>query len=261
MKTETVTQNEGYRSLVAVGLISYGLVHAVIAWIALQLAWGGGSGEASSQGALRQLGRQPLGSVLLWVVAVGMFALVGWQVLEAAVGYGWMEQTKRLRKRISSAFRALVYLAIGLSAAKVALGAGNESGDEAQETVTSRLLGAPFGRVLVVALGLVVIAVGVTQIVKGVKKKFLEELSGSVSPTTVKLGTAGYIAKGVALAIVGVLFIWAAATYDPDKAGGIDAALKTIRDQPFGSVLLTVMALGILAFGLYCFSWARNARH
>jgi hypothetical protein len=64
----------------------------------------------------------------------------------------------------------------------------------------------------------------------------------------------------VALSIIGALFGWAALTYDPKKAGGMDAALMTIRDQPFGVVLLLVVALGIACFGVYCFAWARFAR-
>jgi hypothetical protein len=261
MSTHDLKQNSAYRTLVAVGLVCYGVVHAVIAWIALQLAWGGGRGDASSGGALRELGQQPLGSVGLWVVAVGMFALVVWQGLEAAFGHLAREGRDRLRKRVSSAGRAVVYLLLGISAAKAALGSPERSGDRVEESTTSRLLDAPFGRGLVVLLGLAVIGVGVALLVKGVRRKFTEDLTGGVSQTVVRLGVAGYVAKGVALAVVGVLFCWAAAAYDADKAGGLDAALKTIRDQPFGSALLTVMAAGILAFGLFCFSWARNARH
>lgn len=264
MDSQDVTTNRGYRALVSVGLVSYGLVHVVMAWIALRLAWGGGGGEASSQGALQELAGQPLGSVLLGVVAIGLFALVVWQGFEAALGHRHLKDAKRLRKRVSSAGKALVYLALGLSAAMIALGGGGGGGGgggNTEESVTARLLAVPFGRVLVVLVGLVVVAVGVAQIVKGVKKKFTEELAGGADQPTVRLGTAGYVAKGIALAIVGGLFGWAALTYDADKAGGIDAALKTVQDQPFGGILLTVMALGILAFGLYCFSWARQARH
>jgi hypothetical protein len=67
--------------------------------------------------------------------------------------------------------------------------------------------------------------------------------------------------KGVALGIIGLLFGWAALTHDPKKAGGMDAALSAVRGQPFGAVLLFVMALGLAAFGLYCFVWARNAKY
>jgi hypothetical protein len=71
----------------------------------------------------------------------------------------------------------------------------------------------------------------------------------------------GYSAKGIALGIIGGLFVWAAVTYDPDKAGGMDAALSIIRDQPFGSVLLAIIAAGLACFGVYCFFWAKVARY
>jgi hypothetical protein len=82
-----------------------------------------------------------------------------------------------------------------------------------------------------------------------------------VSQGVRRLGSVGYIAKGIALAIVGVLFGWAAFTYDPEKAGGMDAALATIKNQPAGTVLLVAMAVGIACFGVYCFAWARFARY
>jgi len=107
----------------------------------------------------------------------------------------------------------------------------------------------------------VVIGIGIAQIVKGVKQSFTEDLDRGTPPAVRRLGTVGYCAKGIALAIIGGLFVWAAITYDPDKAGGMDAALSTIRGQPFGSVLLTIMAVGIACFGIYCFFWAKMARY
>ena len=95
---------------------------------------------------------------------------------------------------------------------------------------------------------------------RGITKKFTEQLAGSVSPGIVRLGQIGYIAKGIALAIVGVLFVVAAVTFDPKKAGGLDAALRTLRDQPFGPFLLTLMALGIACYGVYCFAWSAHPK-
>ena len=104
--------------------------------------------------------------------------------------------------------------------------------------------GLPFGRALVALLGVIVIAIGISQIVKGVKQNFTEDLDSSVGPAVRRIGTIGYCAKGIALGIIGGLFIWAGVSYDADKAGGMDAALSTVRDQPFGTVLLVIMAAG-----------------
>lgn len=255
---ERVRQNRGYRALVAVGLVSYGLVHLLIAYLAVRVALGGG-GDTSSAGALSQIAKQPLGRVLLWVMAAGLFTLMVWQVVEATIGRTQGDRDSRARRRLASAGRAVVYLAIGALAVTAALGGGSHSG-QGEETLSARLLKLSFGRALVIAVGVAVLAVGISQIVKGVKQNFTEDLDQGVSPTIRRLGTIGYCAKGISLLVIGGLFGWAAVTYDAKKAGGMDAALTTIRDQPFGEILLLVMAAGIACFGLFCFAWARKAR-
>jgi hypothetical protein len=253
--------SRGYQLLVAVGLVCYGVMHLLIAWIALRVAWGGG-GDASQQGALRTLSRTGAGPVLLVVVAVGMLTLVVWQTAEAVFGYGRVAQQhdekRRLRKRLSSAGRALVYLVIGVSAARLVLGAGSSGGQE--DSMTGKLLQAPFGRLLVVLVAAAILAVAISQVLRGVRQKFTEDLEGDRTRLVLALGTAGYVAKGIALAIVAGLFGWAALTSQPKRAGGLDAALHTVVSQPQGALLLTVLAVGFAAFGVFCFVWARNAR-
>jgi hypothetical protein len=254
-----VRRSRPYHALIAIGLASYGLLHLVLAWIGVQIViWR--RGDASSEGALSQLRQQPLGEVLLWIMAIGLFTLSVWQALEATIGRDQPSRDGRLRRRLTSAGRAIVYFALGLLAVGVAMGSTSGSG-EGEETFTAKLMAVPFGRLLVAAVGAVVIGIGIAQIVKGVKQNFLEDLDRGSPPAVRRLGTVGYCARGVALAIIGVLFGWAAITYDPQKAGGLDDALSTIRDQPFGSILLMIMAAGLACFGVYCFFWARMARY
>lgn len=255
---ERAQHSQLLRVSVTTGLLVYGAVHLLIGWIAAQLAWGGSSEEASQQGALQELAEKPFGGVLLWTVASGMFVLVLWQGLEALVGQRDKHGAARVLKRLSSVGRAAVYLALAVSAAGTA--AGSSSGGN-EETLTARMLAAPAGRVLVAAVGVGILAVGIHHLYKAATADFTDDLTPGIPPTTVTLGRVGYAAKGLAFGIVGVLFGWAALTYDPDKAGGLDAALRTLRDQPAGPVPLTLTALGIACFGVYCFIWARNARH
>jgi hypothetical protein len=243
-----------YDLAITVGLIAYGVVYLLIAWIALQLAWGGSSQEASQQGALQELAEKPLGGVLLWIVAIGLFALVIWRALELA--YGNLDT----EKKITAAGRAVLCLVLGVSAVKVAIGSGGSSSGQ-QRSMSARLMENGAGRALIVVVGLVIVGIGIRQIYKAVTEKFTEDLVGGVSEVTILLGRIGYAAKGVAFIVAGALFGWAAIGYDPEKAGGLDTALRTIKEQPFGSVLLTVLALGIAAFGVYAFAWSRNAKH
>ncbi|MEU4603058.1 DUF1206 domain-containing protein [Kribbella sp. NPDC023972] len=247
-------QSRTYDAAITVGLIGYGVVHLLIAWLALQLALGKASHEASQQGALEELAGKPLGGVLLWAVAIGLFALVIWQAL--LLFFGRLKPSRM----VSAAGRSLVYLGLGVLAIKVATGSGGSSTGE-QKTISARLMEHGAGRALIVVIGGAIVAIGIYHVYKAITTKFTEDLVGGVSDLTILLGRIGYAAKGVAFIVVGALFGWAAIDYDPEKAGGLDAALRTIKDQPFGSVLLTVLAIGIAAFGVYAFAWSRNARH
>ena len=73
---------DALENLARVGLIAYGIVHLLIAWLALQLAWGGGGGSADQSGALSTLAESPVGGPLLWVLGIGLFALALWQAAE-----------------------------------------------------------------------------------------------------------------------------------------------------------------------------------
>jgi len=251
-----------FRILVTVGLITYGIVHILVGWIAAQVAWGGGgsSQEASQHGALAQMAQTPIGVVVLWLTVIGLFAMTAWQAAEAAWGHRDKPAGfKRTRKRLSSVGRAVTYAAIAI-AAVTALRGGSQSGDQKQEGWTARLLALPLGRVLVGIVGIIVIAVAVRLVIKGVKRKFTDDLAGGISRNAQRLGQVGYISKGVAMAVVGGLFGWAALTYDSSKAGGLDDALRTINSAPLGSVLLTIVALGLVCFGIFCFFWARHPK-
>lgn len=262
---QDVKHNDLLKRGARVGLIAYGVVHLVIAWISLQVAWSGG-GDASAGGALKRLADQPFGRTMLWISVIGLIALTVWQLATALWGYQSEDGAKRVRKRLSSTGRAIVYGALAYSAIKIVSGSGSSSGsDSKEEGLTAHLLSAPAGRILVAAVGLAILAVAGSMIRRGVTDGFTHDLesgatTGQSASTVLTLGRFGYVAKGIAVGVVGILFGWAAVSYDPDKAGGLDDALKTVRDQPFGPYLLTFVALGLAAFGLFCFVWARYAR-
>jgi hypothetical protein len=256
-----VDRSEALDKGVRVGLASYGVVHLIIAWLALQLAFGDRSGKASQTGAFAQMARTGAGQTLLYVVALGFAALVVWQVVEALWGHWEHDGAKRVAKRLGSAGKAVVYGVLGFSALKIALGQGQ--GSSSTHAWTARLMSAPGGQLLVAAVGLGIVGVGAFLAYKGLAERFTQDLdSGAQSrdrrTPIVLLGKIGFTAKGATLGAVGLLFVIAAATHEANKSGGLDKALTTLLQQPFGPVLVSAMAVGLAAFGLYCFAWARH---
>lgn len=246
-----------------VGLVAYGLMHLVIGWLAVQLAFGDREGSTSTTGAIHELAQQPLGGALVWLVAIGMYLLALWQVVDALLGHRDRDGVDLVRKRLTSAGKAVVYAVIGTSALKVAVGEGSSGSERSTDTMTANLMDLPAGQVLVGLVGAGILVVGGALVVKGVTDRFLRDIdgdgqNGATGSAYTWLGRVGYAAKGVALGVVGALFGHAALTHEADKSGGLDQALTRVLDQPFGPVLLAAIGVGIACFGAFCFAWARH---
>ncbi|WP_254550330.1 DUF1206 domain-containing protein [Catellatospora tritici] len=263
-KAELAGDSKSLEVIARGGLIAYGVVHLLIGWLALKIAWASGGKSADVSGALGTVADQPFGKILLWLIAVGLMALALWQASEAIWGYRSREGTDRVRRQLISGAKAVVYAALGIGAALVALGSGSSSA-QSQQQATSGVLAWPGGRVIVVVTGLIIVGVGVAGVVKGVRKSFTEEIdTASMSPSAregvERMGQVGYVGKGLALVVVGGLLSYATLTFDRQKAQGLDGALQTILAQPFGRFLLTAVALGFVAFGLFAMLQSRYRR-
>ena len=232
------------------GYAASGVLHLLLGWLALQLTLGHAA-TADQTGALRALASTGVGKVLLWVLLAG-FVLIGvWQVAEAVGRSG--------KQRIKPAAKAVVYAALAWTTFSVLRGSATSSSQQSTGTAAN-LMAQPAGRLLVGATGLLVLGVGIYHVVKGWRRKFLTDLREHPSEWVVRAGRLGYVAKGVALALVGGFFVSAALTHDPSKAKGLDGALRSLLQLPLGRVLLALVAVGLAAFGVYSFARARYAR-
>jgi polyphosphate kinase 2 PPK2/uncharacterized protein DUF1206 len=134
-KAEQVGDSKALEVLARVGLVAYGVVHLLLGWLALQIAWGlSGRESADTSGAMKTLADQPFGQVLLWLVAVGLAALALWQASAVIWGYRNLEGAERVRKQITSGAKAVVFAALGYSAGAAALGAGSSSAQSQQQS-------------------------------------------------------------------------------------------------------------------------------
>lgn len=261
---QRVKNNRLMQVLGRAGMVCYGLVHIVVAYLAIQVALGDSGQQADQSGAIQEVGATSFGAVVLWVLAIGLVAYGLWQLSMAALGYGWVpKKGKRARKRVAAVARAVVGISLGIYAGRLVTGSGGgQSGNQQQQEFTAKLLALPAGPFLVGIVAAVVLGVAVSEIRKGIKKSFLKDLALQDLPNGTqqwvrRLGVFGYIAKGVVFGIVGVLLLFAAFRANPAEAGGLDRALKTLAAQPFGTFALIVVAVGFAAFGVYCFAAAR----
>ncbi|WP_176449985.1 DUF1206 domain-containing protein [Geodermatophilus saharensis] len=253
------------------GLLGYALIHLLVAWLALQLGWGtpGLSSPAESTdsaGALALLAATPLGNVLLWVLAAALAGLCLWQAVEVLrhhsrlppAGPGRRQALVQVVKTVGT---AVLYGYLAVSAVRRALGDEQRPAEDRQ--VVRGVLSWPGGQPLVVAVAAVVAGIGVYHVQKGLRSGFAGEidLSGvrpSLRTLTHRLAQTGFVLKGVALVLVGGVVGWAAATFDPERATGLDGALHAVAAEPYGRWLLLVVAVGLATFAVYLLARARH---
>ena len=259
---DKATDNGAFQYAARAGFAVSGVLHLLLGYIVLRLALGTG-GNADQSGALATLADQTGGQVMLWIAAVGLFALGLWRLAEAVLGSKPSERSGNddspAWKRAKSVGLAVANIAIAFSAMRFAMGSGQSSGRQ-NSGVSAQLMQSGWGKAVLVAVGLGVLGVGGYHVYKGVSRKFYKDLRVSGGTGVTAVGVAGYVAKGLVLAGAGILVIVATLQADPAKASGLDAAVKTLGEAPYGKFLLILAALGIAAFGLYSFVRSRYGR-
>ncbi len=253
------------RGLARAGFAANGVLHVLIGVIALVIA-SGGTGEGDQSGALKAVAGAPFGFVALWILAIGLAALGLWYVLEGVLAAdahdGVKGETRTWGRRVSAWGKALVFLALGVLSASVALGARPNS-EHAAEGASRTALSVPGGPILLTIVGIAIGIGGVAFIVMGVRRSFRTQMDmppGVVDSTVSTLGVIGFVCKGLALALVGVLLVIAVFTADPETAGGLDGAATTTLALPGGSWLVGAIGVGFIAYGVFCFVRAKYAR-
>lgn len=250
---ERAAGSRQYGWLARAGLVARGVVYAVIGLLALQLAVGEGGKATNQQGALKEVAQQPFGKALLVVLAVGLAGYAIWRLLRAALGHG-RSQDDNAGDRISGAASGLAYVLLCVAAIKILAGAGTGSGTPKE--ATGGVLDWSGGPLLVGIAGAVLIGVALYQLYQGVSRKFLDDsTTAQMNPQVLRaltgLGVFGHIARGVVFALIGYGLIRAALDYDPDKAVGLDGALRKVQDASYGTWLLALVAIGLLGFAAY----------
>lgn len=253
------------RGLARGGYAANGVVHILIGVMAIIVA-AGGDGATDQSGALMAIAAVPLGFVMLWVLAILLCALGVWQILEGILAPTPTDDREGIARmwglRIGAWGQAAVFIGLGLIAGSVALGAQIDT-EQAVEYASRGLLSVPGGPIVLTLIGLGIGIAGIVFIVMGARRSFRSKITipeHGIGRNLAGLGLVGFVAKGIALTVVGVLLVVASLSGDADAAGGLDGALKALLSLDLGPWLVGLVGAGFVAYGVFCLFRARFAR-
>jgi hypothetical protein len=247
-------QRHGFEMLTRAGLAAKGIVYMLVGILALMAALGEGGETTNSRGAVSRIAEQPFGEFMLFMIGIG---LIGYAVWRIACAFQDREHegsdAKGMGKRTYYFISALMYISTALFALRLAMGDSAASSGGSTQTWTARLMDQPMGVFLIVLIGGAIIAGGIGQMVTGWREKFRENLRSLPAghEWVIRAGKWGHIARGIVFTIIGIFAVQAALRHDPGQVRGMEGALDSLATQPFGQILLALVAAGLACYGAY----------
>jgi hypothetical protein len=241
-----------------VGYAGRGLTYLVVAGFSLWAIWHGGEAQGTGS-ALAQLETTTGGRVLLALISLGLLAYAAWRLIAAFLdldAHG--SETKGVVARIGMAVSGLIHLGLAFAALSLLISAGGSEGESRIRDWVGTLMGWPGGRWIVGLAGLVIMGAGAKYVIEGWTAGYEKYLAASRFTSrwrnALRIGDA---AHGVAISVIGLLFLLAAWRADPSQAGGLAGAFDWLGSRAYGRTLVAALCLGLLGFALFCLVNAR----
>ncbi len=245
------------------GYTARGTVFLLIGIFALLAAGGAKARPKGVSGALHTLFANPFGGVLLWIVAIGLACFAGWRFMQGvfdADRHG--NSAYGLLRRAVFICNGLFYLALAVAAANITVAVGEVKEDQAVRDWTAWLMAKPLGRVTIglVAAGFVITAIGL--VISAFRKPYERRIDSHRMPPAwaATFGIFGLVTRAAVFAMIGAFLGFAAYDGNSAEAVGLAGALATLQRQTYGSALLALAGLGLIAFAGFEFieAWARR---
>jgi len=238
--------------LARAGYAARGVVFVIVGFFATLAAFG--ADEAKNvRGALFEILAQPFGRNLLLLLAVSLFGLSVWRLVQGLLDADGHGTTPRgLFVRSGLLLSAATYGSIGFVALRLATDQ-SESVDGTRSIVRT-VLSSEFGQWVVTAAGIIILVVGGAHVWKGIQAGFLKWMDAPRGWMTYMrpVFQFGLVVRGITICLTSVLLFLAGTIVDPEAAPGLRDILRRVQDVTIGgNVLLAVLGIGLTSFGLY----------
>jgi Domain of Unknown Function (DUF1206) len=240
-------------ALIRLGYLAKALVYVLVGALALRVAAGLHGGHLTDPtGALRVILRSPFGTILLWLIGIGLVAYSVWRIV--GVFAGWRPHADGVFDKALVLIRSVVYLAIGWEAIELALGHFDSSSSTG--ALVARALTWPLGKWMVIASAIGIGWYGIVEIMDAFRGRLEDELEAPTLRSragawAVNAARAGIGARGVVLVLFGYALLRAGVAHNPNHASNLGVSFSLLTLLPHGTLMMAVIAAGVIAYGVY----------
>lgn len=243
-------------ALARFGHVATGIVYLVVGVIALKAAVDFRTVPLASDMALRDTFTGAIGAVALTALAVGLAADCVWQMVRTFSTIERKHTLAAIADRIGWFVSGGVHLALGITAARAAIGLATPTGERTTRSFAHMVMALPSGSWVVGATGGLLVIVGLVLAVRGWAADLhdhrlrLRQLHGAMRVVVRVAWAFSLVVRGIVLSLAGMLLIAAAVHFRPDDARGLGGTLEIIRARSYGTPVFTLVGLGFLCNGI-----------
>ena len=244
---------EWIRKYARIGLLAKGIVYILIGGLASFAAFNIGGQTGGKSEAFGFVMDQPMGRILLGLIALGLLGYVVWRMIQTFLNPEDEDFFPRVGYFSSGAF----YATIAFTAAQMAIsGNGSDDSSGKQEYYISTIIDETWGQIAVGIVSLVFFGRAIYHLYRALSGKYAHklkdmDLNQHARQVLLKAGMVGYIARAVVIGIIGFLFLQAAWYANSSQAGGTEEAFGLLQQSVAGPILLGTVSLGLLAYGVF----------
>lgn len=246
-----VDKSEKFSWLVRLGYAARGLVYILLGYLALGTTR---EAEGGGEAVFDLLQEVPLGTPLLWVMAIGLLGYAAYKFLCAIADIeNRGRDAKGSAKRIGDFASGVAHSFLAYAAYEFAAGTQRAANDGSGERAGS-VLQWELGGLVIGLIGLGFLIGAAMQAKTAVTAHFMHRVSPR-APTGIEMvGRAGHAARAVVFAIIGWSLMQSAWFSSESQVKGLGEAILSLREM---GTLYTLVAIGLLLFGVFSLVTAR----
>lgn len=252
--------------IIRFGIATKGFVYILLGGLTAMAAADMGGEKSSSKGVLGFLAGSTIGQILLAVTAAGLAAYVFWRFYQTFVDpENKGTHAKGLARRLGYFSSGIIYGILAFSALDILFGWGSGSGSGGgSNSMISKALNQTYGQLIVGFIACIYLGKAIYQGYRAYsgnfKKKIQEQhFDKKTQKLLIVSGTAGYTARGIVIGIIAYLTFRASFTSNSDNGGGTKEAFDFLQNE-FGTLILAVVALGLVLYGIFMLIKARHRK-
>ena len=240
--------------MMRIGYVARGIIFLIVGAFALLAASGLGAHPQGARDALEFLFQKPFGGYFLWLLAIGLACFAGWRFMQAVF------DIERFGNRLYGLMRRTVltgsgvfYVALAAASARITFAERRMDEDQSAREWTAWVMAQPLGRAIIALIGVGFAAVAIGLAAKAVRAPYRHRRQGIPTKRiwADTLGSFGTLTRAVVFIVIGCFLTIAAYDSNSREAVSLAGVLRAMQEQAHGGMLLSIAALGLLAFGLF----------